>query len=354
MAIPVENIYYLLCYAYDHATSRDLVDVGAIRGGRIEALFAHVLSRATERLLKRGIDRSYSPVEETLRGVRNKIVLSETVRRGLQLRGELHCSFSELSEDTAANRLLRLTLRRLSCCAGVHAAQRGHLIRLARRIHAADVDDARALFSQLQMHGNIAHYRLPLAICRLLHEHAFANEGETGTRFIDFSEDETVMGDLFEDFIRRFIALEIPQARLGARRLAWESTGTTDDHIRWLPGLVTDVPVVWPEGDTIIECKYYANPTQVHRETERLRSAHLNQLFAYLTNWGTPRGTKPNGLLLYASPGRGLRVDLRLQGYEVQVRTVNLDQGWEAVDTELRRVVEGMRRVPSVSMQATL
>ena len=47
MAIPLENVYYLLCYAWNRLDARDRVDVSAIPGNRIENLLAKVLIEGT-------------------------------------------------------------------------------------------------------------------------------------------------------------------------------------------------------------------------------------------------------------------------------------------------------------------
>ena len=56
--IPVANIYYLLCYAWDVLDERDsLADVDAQESTELLALFARVLNNGTRRLLRRGLDR---------------------------------------------------------------------------------------------------------------------------------------------------------------------------------------------------------------------------------------------------------------------------------------------------------
>lgn len=59
MAIPLENVYYLLCYAWNRLDARDRVDVSAVPGNRIENLLAKVLIEGTAHLLRSGLDRSY-------------------------------------------------------------------------------------------------------------------------------------------------------------------------------------------------------------------------------------------------------------------------------------------------------
>ena len=51
--IPIQNIYYLLCYAWDKLAEKDVVAVEAIDTTTLADLFARVLINGTNHLLKR-------------------------------------------------------------------------------------------------------------------------------------------------------------------------------------------------------------------------------------------------------------------------------------------------------------
>ena len=58
MEIPIANIFYLLCYAWDVLEEKDtLADVNALQSTDLLDLFARVLVNGTRRLLRRGLDR---------------------------------------------------------------------------------------------------------------------------------------------------------------------------------------------------------------------------------------------------------------------------------------------------------
>ena len=57
--IPVQNLYYLLCYAWDEVAeleSAEARELGAF--SRLQDLFGWVLARSVLRLARRGLDRS--------------------------------------------------------------------------------------------------------------------------------------------------------------------------------------------------------------------------------------------------------------------------------------------------------
>ena len=75
MEIPIANIYYLLCYAWEALEEKDtLADVGALDSTDLLGLFARVLTNGTRRLLRRGLDRGYLPREGEIAGVRGKLL----------------------------------------------------------------------------------------------------------------------------------------------------------------------------------------------------------------------------------------------------------------------------------------
>ena len=110
--IPIANIYYLLCYAWEHVEESDVVrldEVGELE--RVHDLLGKVLAEGTFRLIRSGIDRGYREVSEDIAGIRGKIDVGETVKRALRSRGQVACTFEEMSHDVLHNRILRSTLR---------------------------------------------------------------------------------------------------------------------------------------------------------------------------------------------------------------------------------------------------
>ena len=67
MKVPIQNIYYLLCYAWDKLEERDLVDVSMSDYTQLADLFAKVLINGTTYLFKKGLDRDYIDIEEDTR-----------------------------------------------------------------------------------------------------------------------------------------------------------------------------------------------------------------------------------------------------------------------------------------------
>jgi 5-methylcytosine-specific restriction enzyme subunit McrC len=92
----------------------------------------------------------------------------------------------------------------------------------------------------------------------------------------------------------------------------------------------------------VIDTKYYARPLAGSRfDGERLLAPHLYQLLAYLRNQSATPGQQVEGMLLYpASAASGeLQLDYQLEGFRVQVRTLDLAQPWPQIRQSLLALV---------------
>ena len=76
--IPIQNIYYLLCYAWADLTKKEIIDVKAQDNHQVVNLLAQILINGTQYILRRGLDRSYLEQEEDTSSLRGKILFSST------------------------------------------------------------------------------------------------------------------------------------------------------------------------------------------------------------------------------------------------------------------------------------
>ena len=66
--IPIQNIYYLLAYAWDHFRSADELNVSSSQCPDVHNLLAMLLGGGIRRLATKGMDKGYREiVEETPR-----------------------------------------------------------------------------------------------------------------------------------------------------------------------------------------------------------------------------------------------------------------------------------------------
>src|SRR2546430_17715610 len=78
--IPVENIYYLFCYAWNRFEEAQPIPVGARPGLDFPNLLARVMRGGLGAVLRRGLERTYQPFEDEIATVRGRIELAATFR----------------------------------------------------------------------------------------------------------------------------------------------------------------------------------------------------------------------------------------------------------------------------------
>lgn len=336
MAVSVQNVYYLLCYAWDRLEARSLIDVDAIPGGRVENLLGQVLRTSVAHLIRRGLDRGYVADDEEGRRLRGKILVSETVQRMLLPQGRVACQIDELSHDVPHNRVIKAGITALiglpSLDGGIRAALRDH----RRRMHdVSDVELSPVAFRSVQLHRNVAGYAFAINICHLVARSFLPESGTGRRRFHPFTANEQEMGLLFQAFVRNFLKREQDVFEVSAPKVPWDFVALAGSNLAWLPEMHTDVMLKSFSRRVAIETKFYATPYQAHHGSKKLISAHLYQLLTYVSHLRATAGPRPIGVLLYAGAGNEQRLDYQLGGHTVLVRGLDLGLEWPDIHRQL-------------------
>ena len=108
--IPIQNLYYLLCYAWDQLAEGALIDLKASDSKSLSELFARVLAHGTQHLVKRGFDRGYLVHSEETARLRGRFNLSASMQRLSWRQGRMVCEFDELDHNILHNRILKTTI----------------------------------------------------------------------------------------------------------------------------------------------------------------------------------------------------------------------------------------------------
>lgn len=336
MAVPIRNLYYLLCYAWDRLDARDLVDAGALEGDRVEDLLARVLRDGVRQLIKRGLDSGYVTVPQDGRRLRGKLLVAQTAQRLLLQQGRVACAPDELTTDVPHNRVLKAAMRELAAVPGVNKVLRHELLDLCRGLaEVSDIPLRPEAFRPIRLNQNLARYAFLVQVARLVAGCLLPEQGGTAGRFRSFVGNDSEIGGLFEAFVRNFLAREQSSFRVNVRHLPW-TIGEGAEDTDLLPRLKTDVYMRTPGLTVVMETKCVDKALVVpHLGQPKLRSGHLYQLLAYLSNTHPPEGDRLLGVLLYAGLGAQKPLNYTLCDHSVMVRNLNLDQPWEGIHANL-------------------
>ena len=341
--IPIKNVYYLLAYAWDHFRSGEELDVNQAKCPDIHNLLAMLLGGGIRRLATKGMDKGYREFVEATPRLRGRVDVLASYRKMTHISGRMTCEFDELTSDTLPNRILKATCRRLVQTSSQLSIDNRRTIQHCLEL-LADISDIRIesqTFHRIQLHRNNRHYRLLMHVCMLLHELFLPDQQSGGCRFRDILDEETVMHRIFESFVRQFAVRHCPDAKVSAMKIMWEGYLEADDEVKKvLPLMVTDVTLVRPTQKTILDCKFYKEALVTRHDRHRLHSSHLYQLTAYLQNKSRDAGWESvDGILLYPAVNHHLDLQFTLLGHGVAIKSIDLDQDWNAIHTRLLNIL---------------
>lgn len=342
MSIPIENIYYLLCYAWNKLEEKERVGVSAEDCTNLLDLLAKVLINSSKILLKRGIDRNYIDVTTEFTGVKGKLLLSQSIKSQLLPKQRTICSFDEFSANILINQILVATLIRLIRTDNLDLSLKSEIKNLLWRFGEIDQIELRPrIFNNIRLHRNNKFYGFILDVCRLIFENSLLSEKKGEWHFMDFIRDEIKMRYLFEEFLRNFYTIEQSKYKVRRENINWQFFAKSETHLRFLPLMQTDITLENVETKIIIDAKFYKETLKANRGTEKINSANLYQLFSYLINQrkNDERTQKTAGILLYPTIDAEYDFQFQFENHPIFIRTVNLNENWRKIDNRLKEII---------------
>ena len=341
--IPVKNIYYMLCYAWDLLNEMDEVKSSDITGFDAYNLFARVMASGIQRLLKRGLGRGYSTVEEDCQVIKGKIDFSDSIKRQTMRHLRLSCHYEVMDHNTIFNRVIKATLSRLLGYRGLHDDNRVELSKVNRFF--AEIEDIKLshhLFSNIRFCRGDAQYEMLIRICEIIFRNSVIDEATGHILFKDFERDKRLW-ELFELFVFNFYKKHIgDQYRVShSKQIAWDLDDNGQD-VKYLPTMVTDTMLENKWRRLIIDTKYYAEAViGQYEDSKKIRSQHLYQIYAYVQNSAASAAPEQQveGILLYPQVDGHIDCEYDIQGQRILVKMVDLNDEWEVIHYRLLDIV---------------
>lgn len=341
--IPIQNIYFLLCYAWNHLQEIKYAEVRSEECDRIWDLLAKVLIRSSQQLVKRGLHRNYILQCERLFKPKGKVLFCEDIRKPSFATPAKTCEFDELSPNVLPNQIIAATFKTLRRHSGLSNDNRKGLRDASAAFSPFTPLGLRAQhFRRVRVNSNMRHYRFVLNVCELIYRQSVPMQESGSVRFRDFDRDEATMGELFEQFVRNFYAKEQSRYRVSASHVRWDinETESTFGGLSLLPGMKTDICLESTDDKLIIDCKFYQDAFQRPHDTRKFISGHLYQLFSYLRNQSAIPGWKSvRGMLLYPTVAESIDEVISVQGHQIRIASINLAQDWQWIAKDLQALL---------------
>jgi len=342
--IPILNIYYLLCYAWDKLEEAEKVSVGISDYDKAIDLFTKVLINGCNQLFKRGLDRDYVGTTERYPGIKGKINFTLSLNGNHFKQGNAICEFDEFESNILQNQLLKATLLRISKIPILDSKLRKDVKKLYHRFHqVSDIEIRLQEFTLVKIHRNNSFYDLLLRVCKMIIEATSLNENDGSYVFKDFIRNEKAMARMFEAFVRNFYKKEQVEYRVSSPKIQWMAQAIESSNIDLLPEMRTDIVLESNTRKIVMDTKYYTETTAGYFGKKTFHSNNLYQVFTYLRNLEEDRTNDRNsdaeGVLIYPTIDFEYDQSYLIGGHKIRLVTIDLSKKWKEIEFRILAIV---------------
>ncbi len=337
--IPIQNIYYMLSYAFQVLNEQGYKSVATEHFENVADLCAAILIKGLSKQLKRGLMKDYIPKREPLTALRGKMEFSETLKTNSIIKRQVVCSYDEFSENAYMNRIIKTTMLRLMV-ADVDKSRKKEMKKLLVFLGNVEPLPIYSINWNLRYDRNNQTYRMLVSICYLVLKGLLQTQSDGTTKLMDFL-DEQRMHRLYEKFILEYFRKEHPELTVGAPQIPWQ---LDDDFCDMLPVMQSDIVLEKDDNILIIDAKYYAHTTQQRFNKATVHSANLYQIFTYVKNKQEElkdRQVTVSGMLLYAKTDEQIVPDntYQMSDNQISVKTLDLNCGFDEIREQLDKLM---------------
>ncbi len=338
--IPVQNIYYMLSYAFQALNEQGYKNIATEQFHNTAELMAAILEKGIAVQLKRGLGKEYIPQTEALSSLRGKIDIAESIKTQSMLRKQLICTYEEFSVNSTMNQIIKSTVE-LLLRSNISKQRKKNLRKLMVFFGEVDSADLHTVNWNLQYNRNNQTYRMLISICYLVAKGLLQTQSDGSTKLMDFL-DEQRMCRLYEKFILEYYRKEFKnQITANASQIPWQ---LDNEENSMLPVMQSDIMLQRDNRVLIIDAKYYEHSTQVQFDKHTLHSGNLYQIFTYVKNKEYElRETEHavSGMLLYARTDEEVYPNniYQMSGNQITVRTLDLNLQFSDIAKQLDDII---------------
>ena len=342
--IRIQNIYYMLAYAFQVLHEQGYKDVATEDFENTAELLSAILCRGVSIQIKRGLCRQYITNEEPLGSPRGKIEIGESIKTQAIRKKQLVCAYDEFSVDAYTNRIIKTTME-LLLRASISKTRKKELRKLLSFLDGVSVLDIHNINWDIQYGRNNQTYRMIIEVCHLVIKGLLQTSADGSTRIMDYADDQT-MAKLYEKFILGYFQREHTDIKAYSPQIAWQ---VTDGYRTLLPTMQSDIVISNKETKKtlIIDAKYYSHNMQMKAPymTQTLHSGNLYQIFTYVKNWNAAPDETISGMLLYARTDDAIQPDndYQMSGNQISVKTLDLNCDFAVIAAQLDAIAERVK-----------
>ena len=333
--IPIQNIYYMLSYAFQTLQAENYKDLATENFHNTTELCAAILDKGIGIQLKHGLRRDYVSKSESLSTLQGKLNISESIKTQTMLKKQMICTYDEFSTNIQFNQIIKSTVL-LLLKANITNSRKKSLRKLL--LFFSDVNEIDLHFVNWNQQYNRSNqsYQMLIGMCYLVYKGLLTTQNNGTTKLMDFFDGQR-MCRLYEKFLLEYYRKEHPELTANASQIAWQLDDTEN---QMLPRMQTDIMLSKNNNILIIDAKYYSHMTQQQYGIHTLHSNNLYQIFTYVKNKEFELRNYEHtvsGMLLYAQTDEDIIPNntYHMSGNQISVLALDLNQDFSKISRTL-------------------
>ena len=94
----------MMAYAFRNINEQEIKKIKEENFENIYELLCTMITIELSKLIKKGLCREYITVDEELSSLKGKILINESIKKNLQLKAKMYCSYDEYSSNIYLNK----------------------------------------------------------------------------------------------------------------------------------------------------------------------------------------------------------------------------------------------------------
>ena len=333
--IPIQNIYYMLSYAFQTLQAENYKDLAAENFHNTAELCAAILDKGIGIQLKHGLRRDYVSKSESLSTLQGKLNISESINTQTMLKKQMICTYDEFSTNIQFNQIIKSTVL-LLLKANITNSRKKSLRKLLLFFSDVNEIDLHFVNWNQQYNRSNQNYQMLIGMCYLVYKGLLTTQNNGTTKLMDFFDGQR-MCRLYEKFLLEYYRKEHPELTANASQIAWQLDDTEN---QMLPRMQTDIMLSKNNNILIIDAKYYSHMTQQQYGIHTLHSNNLYQIFTYVKNKEFELRNYEHtvsGMLLYAQTDEDIIPNntYHMSGNQISVLALDLNQDFSKISRTL-------------------
>ena len=332
---PIQNIYYMLSYAFQTLQAENYKDLAAENFHNTAELCAAILDKGIGIQLKHGLRRDYVSKSESLSTLQGKLNISESIKTQTMLKKQMICTYDEFSTNIQFNQIIKSTVL-LLLKANITNSRKKSLRKLLLFFSDVNEIDLHFVNWNQQYNRSNQNYQMLIGMCYLVYKGLLTTQNNGTTKLMDFFDGQR-MCRLYEKFLLEYYRKEHPELTANASQIAWQLDDTEN---QMLPRMQTDIMLSKNNNILIIDAKYYSHMTQQQYGIHTLHSNNLYQIFTYVKNKEFELRNYEHtvsGMLLYAQTDEDIIPNntYHMSGNQISVLALDLNQDFSKISRTL-------------------